>query len=100
MDFFQTLMVGTPTIKNTCCSKDKNKEVAQLKLLEKQMIKSATPVKQNQGIRFGLNQKNFSSKYVGQKTNIRKTKSIFQPPLRQLSSAKMRRVGGGQRGLL
>jgi hypothetical protein len=49
MDFFPTLMVGTPTIKNTCCSKDKRKEVAQLMLIEKQMIKSATPVKQNQG---------------------------------------------------
>jgi hypothetical protein len=49
MDFFRTLIVGTPTIKNTCCSKDKRKEVAQLMLIEKQMIKSATPVKQNQG---------------------------------------------------
>jgi hypothetical protein len=51
MDFFRTLMVGTPTIKNTCYSKDKRKEVAQLMLIEKQMLKGVRigPPKQNQG---------------------------------------------------
>jgi hypothetical protein len=49
MDFFRTVVVGTPTIKNTYCSKNKSKEVALLKLLEKQMLKGASPPKQNQG---------------------------------------------------
>jgi hypothetical protein len=51
MDFFRTVVVGTPTIKNTYCSKNKSKEVALLKLLEKQMLKGVRigPPKQNQG---------------------------------------------------
>jgi hypothetical protein len=42
----------------------------QLKLIEKQMLKGASPLKFNQGT--NDHPKNFSSLYVGQKTNIGK----------------------------